>query len=204
MTIDAPCPNCSTLFTVRRELIGKRTKCTRCGAPVTITEPPAAPAPPAVVSPVTTPPQLQQPVFPDIPLHPPYQTHATSAPAGQPTASRPNTGGFLGVATESSRPRFPAIRMVAKIFQVMAFIDLALAAIFLVVTLVFIIQEPSAVFRTLNTFGAQFFVLLVSSLIFFFVAQAIQLGLKIEQNTRETSDSCRRLADHLTAIEIEH
>jgi len=43
----------------------------------------------------------------------------------------------------------------------------------------------------------------ITALMFLFVSQAIRLGLQIEQNTRETQQACRQLADHLTAIQTE-
>jgi hypothetical protein len=51
--------------------------------------------------------------------------------------------------------------------------------------------------------GFAAFWMVATSLMFLFVAQAIRLGLQIEQNTRETQHVCRQLAEHFSAIQHE-
>jgi predicted Zn finger-like uncharacterized protein len=198
MTIDAPCPNCGTIYTVRRELIGKRTKCTRCGTPFVITE-----VTPAQAQPATPPPSPEQGLFSDIPIHQSYAPHAAPPTSKQSSPGRNRTGEFFGFERDQSRPRFPALRIVARAYEVMAVIVLVFAAGALVLFLVSVIREPSSFLAALVSSGFAFFWLLAMSLMFLFISQAIRLGLQIEQNTRETGDACRQLTDHLTAIQVD-
>jgi hypothetical protein len=198
MTIDAPCPNCGTIYTVRRELIGKRTKCTRCGTPFIITE--VAPAP---SRPAAPPPPPEQVLFSDIPLHPSYAPHSVPPTSEQPPPNRNNTGELFGFERDQSRPRFPALRIVARAYEVMAGIVLVIAVGALVLFLFTVIREPSSFFAALVSSGFAFFWMVAMSLMFLFISQAIRLGLQIEQNTRETGEACRQLTDHLTAIQVE-
>jgi hypothetical protein len=200
MTIDASCPNCGTVFTLRRDLIGKRTKCTRCGTPFVITEMPARPIPSA------GPPPPDQGI-PDIPLHQLHAPQSTSSAEafGKSHLSHPrnHAGELFGFEQDPSRPRFPALRIVARAYEVMAGIGLVIAVGTLIVFLVTVIREPSAFLSALVSSGFAFFWMLATSLMFLFVSQAIRLGLQIEQNTRETQQACRQLTDHLTAIQTE-
>src|SRR3954453_8698673 len=126
MTIDASCPNCGTLYTVRRELIGKRTKCTRCGAHFVIAEAPASaprPAPESAPSP--------EEAFTGIPTHLPPTAHAVTPAPSPPRPER--TGELFGFESNSSQPRFPAMRIVARAYEIMAIVVLAIAALLLLV-----------------------------------------------------------------------
>jgi hypothetical protein len=200
MTIDASCPNCGTVFTLRRDLIGKRTKCTRCGTPFVIAEMPARPIPSAG-------PPLPEQGIPDIPLHQLHTPQATSSAEAfgrsHPSHPRSHVGELFGFEQNQSRPRFPALRIVARAYEVMAGIGLVIAVGTLIVFLVTVIREPSAFLSALVSSGFAFFWMLATSLMFLFVSQAIRLGLQIEQNTRETQQACRQLTDHLTAIQTE-
>jgi predicted Zn finger-like uncharacterized protein len=202
MTIDAPCPNCGTIYTVRRELIGKRTKCTRCGTPFTIAESTTSYTPPP-----STPPPPQQPVFPDIPIHQTYPPHP--APQIEPSAAARSSGAhkhaadFFGFEQDTSRPRYPAMKMVARGYEFFAILILLFAVVTLIIGIVKVIRVPQAFLEILVSSGLMFAWALATALMCLFVAQATRLILQIEQNTRETGDACRRLADHLTAIQTE-
>jgi predicted Zn finger-like uncharacterized protein len=202
MTIDAPCPNCGTIYTVRRELIGKRTKCTRCGTPFTIAE-----SPTSYTLPASTPPPSQQPVFPDIPIHQTYAPHP--APQIEPSAAARSSGtrkhaaDFFGFEQDTSRPRFPAMRIVARAYEIAAVIILVIAACLFFVFLIAVIRDPPGILVAMLSSGLLFAFAFTAALMLLFAAQSIRLGLQIEQNTRETGDACRRLAEHLTAIQTE-
>jgi predicted Zn finger-like uncharacterized protein len=198
MTIDASCPNCGTIYTVRRELIGKRTKCTRCGTPFTITEMPLAQAPPA-----SPPPPPDQGLFADIPIHPSYAPHTVPPTAEQAPPRRSRTGEFFGFEQDTTHPRFPAMRMVARAYEIMAVIVLVIAACLLILFLIAVIREPRAIIAAILSSGMAFGWAFVTALMFLFVSQAIRLGLQIEQNTRETQQACRQLADHLSGIQVD-
>lgn len=221
MDIDVPCPHCGTVFTLRRDLIGKRTKCSRCGTPFTIAEPPAAQRPRAGAP--VSPPQIsishmpthlpiehaapRQESFSGIPTHLPIAPTVAPATHDQlpprETAERRFTQS-LGFEKDQSQPSFPALRMVARAYEIMAIIVLAVAACLLVVFLIAVIREPSAILAAMLASGMAFFWALVTALMLLFISQSIRLWLQIEQNTRETKIACRQLADHLCSIESEN
>ena len=93
--------------------------------------------------------------------------------------------------------------MVARAYEIMAVVVLAFAALLLVLLLIAVIREPSAWLAAMLSFGVMFASAFVTALMFLFAAQAIRLGLQIEQNTRETQQSCRQLAEHFSAIQHE-
>ncbi len=200
MTIDAPCPNCGTIYTVRRDLIGKRTKCTRCGTPFVITEVPLAQPPRP-----TAPPPQEQPAFGDIPIHqtfPPRQAPEVEPQrATQASGTRQQTANYLGF-DDKSKPRFPALKMVARGYEVLAVIVLAVAAIMLIVGIVSVIANPHAIVSVLVSSGMMVVWGLATALMCLFFAQVTRLALQVEQNTRQTSEACRQLAEHLGGIQV--
>jgi hypothetical protein len=198
MTIDATCPTCGTLYTLRRELIGKRTKCTRCGMHFTITETAHVPTPPAAA------PAPPQPVYTDIPTHLPHTTRTIPAAPPEPAATtHRGAAEFFGFEQDKAQPRFPALRIIARAYEIMAAIVLAIAAVMLAIFVVQVISTPKAILGAIMSTGFAAFWMVATSLMFLFVAQAIRLGLQIEQNTRETQHACRQLAEHFSAIQHE-
>jgi hypothetical protein len=93
--------------------------------------------------------------------------------------------------------------MVAKGYEVLAIIVLIFAAVMLVVGIVRVIINPNAILAVLISSGVMCLWGLVTALMSLFLSQVIRLFLQIEQNTRETSEACRQLANHLTAIQTE-
>ena len=199
MTIDAPCPNCSTVYTVRRELIGKRTKCTRCGTPFTIAE-----SPTSYTLPPATPPPPEQGLFADIPIHPSYASHTAPPTAEQGPPRRSSAQDFVGFEDKKPGPRYSALKMVARGYEVLAVIVLIIAVVALIIGIVRVILDPHTIIAVLVSSGMMFVWGLVTALMCLFFSQVTRLALQIEQNTRETAEACRQLADHLTAIQIEH
>src|SRR2546430_2234054 len=122
MTIDAPCPNCGTVYTIRRELIGKRTKCTRCGTPFVISEVPPTQAPPT-----SPPPPPEQGLFTDIPIHPSYAPHATPPEMREPQSGR-YVGDFFGFEQHKTVSRFPVMKIIAQVYAIMGIFALAVAS----------------------------------------------------------------------------
>lgn len=202
MTIDTICPDCGTLYTLRRELLGKRTKCTRCGGHFIITEAAAAAAPQPTVR-AQTAAQHPQEAFAGIPTHlpPPTPTAPTISTASTPHVERPAE--FFGFEAVASQPRFPAMRMVARAYEIMAIVVLAVAALLLLVFLVVVVSDPSNWFAAMISSGMTFAAAFAIALMLLFAAQAIRLGLQIEQNTRESAQACRQLAEHFSAIQHE-
>jgi predicted Zn finger-like uncharacterized protein len=204
MTIDAPCPNCGTLYTVRRDLIGKRTKCTRCGTPFVIAEmAPAQAAPSSPPPPATPSPAPDQELFADIPIHQSYTSHAIPPAAEQAAPRRGAVREFIGFEQDMTRPRFPAMRIVARAYEIMAVIVLLIAACLFIVFLAAVIREPGAILVAMLSSGLLFAFAFATALMLLFAAQSIRLGLQIEQNTRETGDACRQLAEHLCGIHVD-
>ena len=206
MTIDAPCPNCGTIYTVRRDLIGKRTKCTRCGTPFVIVE--GAPLQPPPTNPPQPPPAQPQPVpdqllYGDIPIHQSYAAQPIPPAAQQPARHYAATSASVGAQPDKPNSRYPVIRMVAKGYEVLAVLVLIFAAIMLVVGIVQVILNPESILRVLVSSGMMCVWGLATALMCLFFSQVIRLFLQIEQNTRETSEACRQLADDLTAIQTE-
>jgi hypothetical protein len=199
MTLNITCPGCGVRLPVQRELIGKRARCTRCGAPFLIPEPPLSPPQPV---PVETPSLSEQTIAPE----PPPQ--GEPAPGSARRAKR-FLGRMFGFESNQSQPRFPAMRMVARSYEILAVVLLVIAALLLVLLLIGCIKLVADThdFREIIPFlissGMGFVWALATALMLLFVSQAIRLGLQIEQNTRETQAACRQLADHLCAIEIE-
>jgi predicted Zn finger-like uncharacterized protein len=204
MTIDAPCPNCGTIYTVRRDLIGKRTKCTRCGTPFVIAE--MAPAQAASAGPPpSAPPSLapDEGLFADIPMHQSYTPHAIPPAAEQSPPRHSAAREFIGLEQDKLRPRYPAVRMVARGYEILAIVVLFFSAVMLIIGIVKIIINPSAILAVIVSSGLMCVWGLATALMCLFVSQVTRLFLQIEQNTRETGEACRQLADHLCAIQID-
>jgi predicted Zn finger-like uncharacterized protein len=198
MTIDAPCPNCGTIYTVRRELIGKRTKCTRCGTPFVIAEVPPTQAPPA-----SPPPPPEQGLFADIPIHPSYAPHTAPPAAEQAGPGRRSAHDSFGFEDNNSQPRYTALKMVARGYEVLAILILIIAVVALVIGIVRVILDPHAIVAVLVSSGMMFVWGLATALMCLFFSQVTRLALQVEQNTRDTAQACRQLADHLTAIQVD-
>jgi predicted Zn finger-like uncharacterized protein len=200
MDVEIPCPQCGTVFRVRRELLGKRTKCTKCGAVFVLA---AHAATPSAAEPARSP--IPTSIFPE----------AQSTPHSQPTdipsfvidtGARPResvrpSGEMFGFEHDPSKPRFPALRLVARAYEILAIIVLAFAALILLMFVIAVIREPRAILGAIVGSGFTFFAAVAASLTMLFMAQGIRLWLQVEQNTRETQQACRRLADHLCSVE---
>jgi hypothetical protein len=84
------------------------------------------------------------------------------------------------------------------VFSVVSLVAIMIPIVLLVQALV---QYPTLSSLVIVPYGSAIVSLLVSAIVFFFVAQLIRLVLQVEQNTRETSVACRQLVDHLCGIE---
>jgi len=110
---------------------------------------------------------------------------------------------MLGFENDRDKPRFPALRIVARTYEFMAIVILAIALVMLLVFLVTIIGDPSKFLVALLGAGFTAWWSFIAAVTMLFIAQFIRLALAIEQNTRETQVACRRLAEHLCAVESE-
>jgi hypothetical protein len=110
---------------------------------------------------------------------------------------------FFGFEQDVSQPRFPAMRIVARAYEIMAIIVLVLAIIALLIALVAIVRNPSNVIGELFGWGIVFAWATLTAILLLFNSQSIRLLLQIEQNTRETQQACRQLAEHFSAIQHE-
>jgi predicted Zn finger-like uncharacterized protein len=199
MNIDIECPGCGARFAVQRELIGKRARCTRCGAPFLIPELPQSPPQPA---PTDTPSWSEQPITPE----PLPQSQPARGAAGR---AKRFVGRIFGFESNQSQPRFPALRMVARSYEILAVLILAIAAVLLLLLVIHCIKLIADTHDLLEIIpyllgsGMGVVWAFATALMLLFISQVIRLGLQIEQNTRETQAACRQLADHLCAIEVE-
>jgi hypothetical protein len=93
--------------------------------------------------------------------------------------------------------------MVARGYEILAIIVLIVAAVSLVIGIVRTIINPNAILAVLISSGMVCVWGLATALMCLFFSQVTRLFLQIEQNTRETHEACRQLADHLCAIQID-
>lgn len=202
MNVDITCPQCGTIYTVGSEVLGKRTKCVRCGANFTIAEPAASPTPPpSATSQTPNFAALSQPPAPppDIPAFP--QVVTEPAPRVAPRAAA-----VPEVATlrhEPPAPQYPVLRFVALAYEILAGVVMVIAVILFLFLIIAAISQPEAILGALLATGLSFFWALLISVSLLAGAQTIRLVLQMEKNTRETHRACRQLADHLCSIEIE-
>jgi len=207
MTVDTTCPNCGTLYTLRSDLIGKRTKCTRCGTHFVITETAHVPTSAAAVPPASpiqpTPPP--PPIYGDIPTHLPHvaRTEQRYEEPGIQRPQRTRTADFLGFERDKEAPRYPAIKLVARGYEILAIIALVCTVGWIIFEIALTIRAPKD--ALLHLFNSIIAILwgLATALMCLFVSQMTRLVLQIEYNTRETSSACRQLAEHFSAIEHE-
>lgn len=176
MNVDVACPYCSRVYTVTREVLGKRAKCANCGKAFTIAE--ASNQPENEWQTVTS--------SGDIP--PQIQTAARSKPASNdPDFPEINTGEFFGFERDRRKPRFPALRMIARSYELMALVVVVVALFSIIAGIIYVVMnDPLSVFQ--YVVGAIFLLMLTAILTISLlsVAQSIRLGLQIEQNTRDT------------------
>jgi predicted Zn finger-like uncharacterized protein len=209
MNVDIKCPNCGAVYTVRREILGKRTKCTQCGQAFVIAEASGASKEPRPAASTPIPDDAQWPTAPtsvDTSAIPPFAVRPESTVARR----KPFPGAELfGFERDPNAPRFPALRMVARGYEILAVVVLVIAAVMLVVFMVAVVREAirepdnfiTSFIGAIFAYGFTFFWAAITALTLLFFAQFIRLNLQIEQNTRETRDSCQRLADHLCMVE---
>jgi predicted Zn finger-like uncharacterized protein len=206
MNVEIYCPHCNTAFTVRRELLGKRTKCTNCGTAFVIAEaaPPArhqpAPAsrPTIQQAPPASPVAFEELESPREATAPPPIQIQTAARPSEPTTLQP----FTPTAAPASR-RFAVLQFVARVYEVLAVLALLGAAIFLAMFIIAVVANPQAILGAIVASGFTVFWAVVAAVMLFSFAQWIRLALQIEQNTREASEACQRLANHLCGVERE-
>ena len=187
MSVVVSCPQCATQYSIERELLGRRSKCAKCGVAFTLVEPPPAVAPAAVAEP-------QLPYFGSFPQFE-LESPASPAPSPLPTprpAARPK---------ESTAPSFWALRMMARSYEVFAVVSLVAIMIPIVLMVQTLIQFPTLATLVVVRYSVAIVSLLTSAVVLFLIAQLIRLILQVEQNTREASEACRQLVEHLGAIE---
>jgi Na+/proline symporter len=91
----------------------------------------------------------------------------------------------------------------ARGYEILAILVLAIAVVAMIFFAIAVIRNPNNVLANLLNLGLIFFSSTLGALSLLAFAQTIRLALQIEQNTRQTQEACRQLADHLGAIETE-
>jgi hypothetical protein len=152
---------------------------------------PAGP-PPSIVDERVTEPSIEEfSAIPQFDIVPPAK-RARATPPSQPAVVMPAAG---------AGPSFWALRLLARSYEVFAVISLVAIMIPLVLMVQALVQFPTLASLVLLRYGLAIVSLLASALIMFLIAQLVRLILQVEQNTRETSVACQRLAEHLCAVE---
>jgi predicted Zn finger-like uncharacterized protein len=197
MNTTVSCPGCGAQYSVQRELLGRRSKCSKCGSAFTLSESPPTAVPenamPPSVAPaaaVEAPPDFAG--LSQIEVAPPATRTRPARPSPPPAAvASPTT-------TVSS---FRVLRLMAKSYEVFAVISLIAIMIPIVLLVQAVVQYPTLASLYVIPYCSAIVSLLAAAVVFFFLAQLIRLVLQVEQNTRETSAACRQLVEHLCGIE---
>jgi DNA-directed RNA polymerase subunit RPC12/RpoP len=105
----------------------------------------------------------------------------------RPIAREPEVSGreILGFERDKSRPRFPALRVIARSYELLAVLFVCLMLLGVVLNLIFGGEESFGRFSLVEILAMILFTAIVSVSLLS-IAQTIRLGLQMEQNTRDT------------------
>lgn len=199
MQVTTSCPHCDTRFQVASTVIGKRTRCTKCGQPFVLAE----------AEPVTTaiPPaqQLQiggevepadnQVLSPRLPPPPPLaspninfaeSSYYEAAKRGDESANR---------SPARTRNRFVALRILAGIFDVMAVLTLLAVIVSITIDCIQYAATTDSLQRA-QLIRDIVQVAIGSTLTILFlcvISNTIRLALQVERNTFHSQELLRRL-----------
>jgi predicted Zn finger-like uncharacterized protein len=189
MNVEIACPQCGTSYAVRRELLGKRSKCVKCGTAFVIAETTGNPMP-------SVPLAMPEVALPEFTPVPQIAVRPRTTTDDRPQESFKAEG-------KPAAPSYWALRLIARSYEVFAIISAVSCLVPLVLLIHAAVQWPNLIVITLVRYGLPIIILLLSAVMYLFLAQVIRLMLQLEQNTRESADACRRLAEHLCAVEGE-
>lgn len=199
MNVDVRCPACSAYFSVPTTVLGKRTKCTKCGERFELTAAPPSESDltgfddivieEAATADVKTdsvpPPPISPPQF-DSGIRPAHDVEGDALVA--PASTRTGTRTFM------------ALRIVARFYEILAIIVAAVGILVLVLAFVAIVTDDSPISRTTSvwqwfvTTGMTAFWTAMTVTGLLFVAQIIRLALQVEENTYESRKAFQRIA----------
>jgi hypothetical protein len=202
MNVDVRCPACSAYFSVPTTVLGKRTKCTKCGERFELTAAPPSESDhsgfddivieeEAIASSKTDsvpPPPISPPQF-DSRIQPTHDVEADALLAR--ASSRTGTRTFM------------ALRFVARFYEIMAIVVAQIGIIVLVLSLVGFISRSDVIIESgllwdlmvATALTAFWMAMTVTGLLF--VAQINRLALQVEENTYESRKAFQRIASSL-------
>lgn len=207
MQVSTSCPNCSTRFQVSNTVIGKRTRCTKCGKPFVLAE--------IDPSPVIRQ-QIQQPREDDAIREPEAESAAESRPSPPPLHKpqqwidiengyeTPNLADATLPTTEIAlgHRKFLALRIVAGIFEILAVLMLLAMTVSITVDALEYNEIVQKGFDELNELRKGrilrdiFNVVIGGSVVILcllFLANLIRLGIQIERNTYQSQELLQQL-----------
>lgn len=207
MQVSTSCPNCSTRFQVSSTVIGKRTRCTKCGKPFVLTE--------IDPSPVVRQ-QIQQPREDDAIREAVAESTAESHPS-PPPLNKPQQ--WIDIENASKTPnltdatlptqeiasghrKFLALRIVAGTFEILAVLMLLAMTVSITVDALEYNEIAQKGFDELNELRKGrilrdiFNVVIGGSVVILcllFLANLIRLGIQIERNTFQSQELLQQL-----------
>jgi predicted Zn finger-like uncharacterized protein len=187
MNVTVLCPQCGTQYSIQRDLLGRRSKCAKCGSAFVLSESIPAVAPARAIEPAAE----EIAIIPEVAVAPRARRAKTPKSIPNPVATPAAT----------AAPSFWALRLLARSYEVFAVISLVAVMVPVVLMVQTVVQFPSLATLLVLRYAIAIVSLLASALILFLIAQLVRLILQVEQNTRETSIACRQLAEHLCGIE---
>ena len=215
MQVPTACPHCSARFQVAQAVIGKRTRCTKCGEPFVLSESPAAPASTGASS-ETRPVAKAHSVDFDFDEPVPDRNHTAHAPPIPPAP--PDFGNEnLGIdanafevedrgqrkSTSVSR-EYRALRTIARILEILAIIFVALLVIAIVFAIYAYAKQTSPTTQDLTALVIVIlqmsFTVGVVDLCLLFISNFIRLNIQIERNTFNSQERAQGLSAQLAAL----
>ncbi|QEG35137.1 MJ0042-type zinc finger domain-containing protein [Bythopirellula goksoeyrii] len=209
MQVTTACPHCSARFQVAQAVIGKRTRCTKCGERFVLAEVPATPVviekPPvksAAVNPDSFdidfdgPTQSRNDVanVPPVPPSPPEFKHEDSST----TAIAPDTENRWLRNTATPSRDYWALRIIARTLEFLAIIFVVLAAIAIAILCYEYSENRVSSGQNLSGFLFYIFRLCVGvglvNLVLLFISNIIRLGIQIERNTFASQELLEQMA----------
>ena len=199
MNVDVRCPACRSCFTVPTTVLGKRTKCTKCGERFELTAVTTSEDDLAGLDEIGN--DFWNSSVGESAVPPPPIAQS-SFDAGHESVSKSDVDSSVAASARSGKRQFSALRFVASFYELMSFIIAIVGVLAVVASVVLYASESTSIFQPsfsewlIGTLIAIFCMsMIVTGLLF--IAQLIRLALQVEENTFEAREACRRIAKSL-------
>jgi len=215
MQVATACPHCSARFQVAQTVIGKRTRCTKCGEPFVLSERPTAPdatRTPSKIRPVAKADSVDFD-FDKPALDRNHTAHAPPIPPTPPDFRNENLGidaNAIDVEDRWQRPpasvsrEYRALRIIARILEILAIVLVVLLVIAIAIVSFGYSQQPNQTALDLSHFMLGILEMCVSvgivNLFLFFFANMIRLIIQIERNTYNCQEWTQGHSAQLAAL----